>query len=294
MDDKFLESEACDSKHTGSSLLVNTVTSQHKTRFVTHTKLIRCGKIIEYYNFARPIYINRQPTKNKKLTLLTDEEIYDILVNPEKYMKPKDRSHEYKLRNINKARNRIRRLVQANFDLQGKFLTFHFKNTSSFDINSLFDCHIRFAQFMRILRSKYHDFRYVAVPEFQKRGAVHYHLMVDIPYTPWKDLMSLWKHGGVFIESINNPAAVGAYISKYVGKALNDERYSGHRCFYSSKNLTQPTVLYGDEYMAKIGLIERMGFTPAFVKTYSSDWCGQITYKSYNLYNSPAQKENDD
>lgn len=272
-------------------LLVNTVISQpKKVGIKTHFKVIGSGKIIEIYQYSKNIFVNHSGFP-KKLKVPSDAEILDILTNPEKYSVPSVRSQEYKQRNIIKAKNRIRRLVQANFDQQGKFLTFSFAKTTKVDITSLTDCHVLYARFMRSLRDKYPNFRYVAVPEFQKRGAVHYHAMVDVPYTPWKTLMKLWQYGGVYITKINNPAYVGSYIAKYVGKALEDKRYSGHRCFYSSKNLIQPVVKYGDDLQNIMQAIEARGITPSFTNSYYSDWCGQISYKSYNLYQTPAQSK---
>jgi hypothetical protein len=270
-----------------SSLLDNTVTSRHSRGFYTRIKMIGMGKIIEVYEFQAPINVGRKGKSYRPR--LEFDEIEDILVNPEKYHKNHIRSEEYRKRNVIKAKNRIRRLVQRNFDTVGKFLTLTFRDTQVFDVNSLEDCHLRFYGFIRRLRQEYPKVRYVGVPEFQKRGAVHYHLLVDIPYTPVEKLRLMWSHGFIKINKIHNPAYVGVYIAKYVGKAFADERYSGHRCFYTSKNLSKPVVVYGEQLWGKLQAIQAKGFLPTYEKTYHSKWCGQITYQSYNLYQPPAQ-----
>lgn len=284
-------SKACVSKPT---LLGNTVISQRKKCFATHFKVIASGKLIEVYEYSRPILINHQGNIHDRIKIVTDDEILDIVSNSTQCQS--DRSDEYKQRNINKAKNRIRRIVQANFDKVGKFLEFDFKDTDEFDIHSLTDCHKRYANFMRKLKYRFPMMKYMAVPEFQdknKRGAVHYHAILDMPFMPWKELLKLWGHGRIYIQQIKDPAVVGIYIAKYISKALVDPRYQGHRCFYSSKNLIQPIVKYGDNLKDIIQSIEAKGFTPSYSNTYHSDWCGEITYKSYNLYNLPAQeKEN--
>ena len=57
--------------------------------------------------------------------------------------------------------------------------------------------------------------KYLAVIEFQERGAVHYHVLSDIPYIPQKELQDIWGHGFVYINAVKHVDNIGAYIVKY-------------------------------------------------------------------------------
>ena len=107
------------------------------------------------------------------------------------------------------------------------------------------------------------DFKYVCVPEFQKNGTVHYHLLTNINYTDF-DLLSKdekkifkrgkgwqifrtvnsWKYGFSNVIDLKNINIVG-YISKYMTKDIDNRLFSKHRYFYS-RGLLKPSVLYID------------------------------------------------
>lgn len=68
------------------------------------------------------------------------------------------------------------------------------------------------------LRRRGYDFRYTWVAELQKRGAVHYHVLIWLPKgltLPKPDKRGWWPHGSTRIEWVRN--AVG-YIAKYAAK----------------------------------------------------------------------------
>ena len=133
----------------------------------------------------------------------------------------------------------------------------------------------------------------MAVPEHQDkngRGAVHYHLLIRIPFIDMKKLNKLWRYGYVYIEKIYNHSKVGSYIGKYFAKSAEDPRFDGHRKFYASQNLIQPVVVYGDHLADIKRKIEERGFQPSYQTEYFSEHQGNINYWSYNLYQKPAQE----
>ena len=87
--------------------------------------------------------------------------------------------------------------------------------------------HVR--AFLRIcreyLRRRGVDFRYTWVAELQKRGAVHYHILIWLPKgltLPKPDKRRWWVFGSTSIEWTRN--AVG-YIAKYAGKEDDISRF---------------------------------------------------------------------
>jgi len=87
--------------------------------------------------------------------------------------------------------------------------------------------------------------RYLAVPELQKRGAIHYHVIYfDLPYIAGiKSIFAKsWGHGHVQIKAIRHVRNVGAYVSKYFSKQWAQSRLFGGKNYFSSEGLFQPEV----------------------------------------------------
>lgn len=85
-------------------------------------------------------------------------------------------------------------------------------------------CHI--SRFVRLMRQWFqrrdHACRFVWVAELQKRGALHYHLVVWVPRRlrlPRPDACGWWPHGSSKIETARNPIG---YMVKYATKTTPD------------------------------------------------------------------------
>lgn len=77
--------------------------------------------------------------------------------------------------------------------------------------------------------------RYVWVAEVQKRGALHYHLLIWLPralHLPKLDKRGWWPHGMTKVETARNPVG---YLCKYASKCRPDDL----------KRLRKGTRLYG-------------------------------------------------
>lgn len=198
-----------------------------------------------------------------------------------------DRTLEYAKRNTHVSKNKIRRLVNTNFDFGTKFLTLTFKNTDDFDITSLSDCVHEYQKFIKRLRRKYGDFKYITISEFQdkyNRGAVHFHIITNLQYVPARYLKFLWGHGFIKINSIINPAKTGVYVSKYITKSTYDLRYRGKRRFYYSSSLTQPITIYGEKARLIINnLIKNNGQFLQYVNNYDSMYNGNVQFIEFNF-----------
>lgn len=98
----------------------------------------------------------------------------------------------------------------------------------------------RYHYFNKLMRLKFPKFQYVCVPEYQKRGAVHFHLAIRGFY-PVKAVRKIWRRAaGGFGGNIDitkprkgcdwNPSAIAGYLSKYLTKHetvdFNRRRYS--------------------------------------------------------------------
>lgn len=85
---------------------------------------------------------------------------------------------------------------------------------------------LHISRFVRLMRQWFgrrgHACRFVWVAELQKRGALHYHLVVWVPRRlrlPRPDACGWWPHGSSKIETARNPIG---YMVKYATKTTPD------------------------------------------------------------------------
>ncbi|HWR25782.1 MAG TPA: hypothetical protein VN278_06045 [Methanosarcina sp.] len=97
-----------------------------------------------------------------------------------------------------------------------------------------------FRQFVRRLEYFLGEkFLYVCVPERQKRGAYHFHLLMYSPFILWEDILRIWnvnsqESRGAWIEKIRGIGNLGSYLAKYMSKDMSEsdkysKRYFGSR-----------------------------------------------------------------
>lgn len=199
---------------------------------------------------------------------------------------------ESKLKNYantnQRRRDTIRRLACCNFNNKyDKFLTLTFAD----NMTDIQECNVLFKAFIRKLKIKYiKDLKYLAVIEFQKRGAVHYHVLLNIPYIPHKELQELWGNGFVYINAIEHVDNIGAYVLKYITKDNNDERLMGQKAYLTSRNLKKPEEVLNhnlkDFYKLENKIIQKYNLNdlkPIYESNYSTEILGDCEYKQYNL-----------
>ena len=141
-------------------------------------------------------------------------------------------------RSQRRARTNVRRAC-LNY-LPDRMLTLTFRE----NLTDLKQAWTIFKSFNARMKRRYGDrWRYVIVPEFQKRGAVHFHLAIDGYYSV-KVVRAIWSkctgslEGNIDITSprkaLNkkswNPKRIANYLSKYITKldsvGFNSRRYA--------------------------------------------------------------------
>lgn len=212
--------------------------------------------------------------------------------------------HNYKNRQ-NIRRQTVRRLVTANFTNRDKFITLTLSDEvaikNDIDVKSVRQCNVLFKAFIRRLREQegYKDFKYVSVIEFQDkngRGAVHYHMICDLPYIPIEQLQRIWGNGWVYINAIDHVDNIGAYVVKYMTKESSDKRLKSEKGYLCSKGLKRWEEVsewqidnqspgaaarirdYIHETELKIA-----GKKPVHICQYETDYLGKVNYKEFNL-----------
>lgn len=234
---------------------------------ITKTKIIQSKNLIETYDFEKPIAVGMSSNSKK-----------------ESEPREKTRSEEHRSRTIIRAINNLRRLTHLNFTENNKFLTLTFGNEKDFDfdINNLSECLICYQKLMRKLRAKYKNLKYITVPEFQKRGAVHYHILCNLPYLLENERMKLWAYGWSKLKAIKSTTHLALYLTKYLAKKFDDKRKLGHRLYYTSRGLKRPTVVYGwkaEEFSKQ--LLLRRADDLQYENKYETHQNGITTYRQY-------------
>lgn len=272
-----------------------------------YLKIIDNGHVIEVYQYERAPILDKRSGKSDKYDPLDLDYLEHLAyggVVAEAYTRYRnkkfhremeqlknlkgDRKAERRAQTLRDARNTLRRLALANFNENSYFITLTYEENMQ-EVKKADD---DFKKFIKRLKYNFGDLKYIAVREFQKRGAVHYHMISDVHLPAWNDEEELrelevyfwrevWKHGFVDIKSINHVDNVGAYITKYMDKDFDDERLRGCKLYLCSKGLKRPAILKGEE--AEKRLEELKGKKTVFTSSYSSEYFGNVIYKEYNL-----------
>jgi hypothetical protein len=190
---------------------------------ISNNKAIFTGSYREFYTYQNP-YVFAWKSKKKHINS----------IKPEKKEKTKEDYEKYALSASFRARSKIKRLIFGNqyiYPEKPTFLTLTFKD----NVTNIKLANKHFTNFIkRMSRRIGKQMRYVAVHEFQKRGALHYHAIVfNLPYIEAKEIAKIWRHGMIDIEIVKSQG-LPFYMTKYITKSFMDERCKGaKRYFYS-------------------------------------------------------------
>lgn len=288
-------------RHPATFLLDSSLITAYNFKTYSH-KVIQCGNYLQVYempetkqkNISHDLkyksrekkikdissdYVQMEQDDFLKFKVKIDEEgiFFKNLNNEEIDKKIKEQRLKKKenkkidIKNINRSQNQFKRLVKSNEDIFKTFITLTF----DLNITSIAKANEKFRSWRTNIQKIKKDFAYVCVPEFQKRGAVHYHLLTNLDIKQNPDIIIpqkkfsekqyekmteeqrkkcydviYWPHGYSSIFSVKNINMVG-YMSKYMTKDI-DNRLFGHRRYLASQNLKKPVVSYLDLQTADI------------------------------------------
>jgi len=157
-----------------------------------------------------------------------------------------------------RARMQVYRIVNCNTFAHGHYKPVFVTLTFRDNIRDLSLAHSCFAAFTRRLsKTIKKKVKYLAVSEFQERGAVHYHMVIfNLPWIQKERFEAIWSHGYAQLKAtsgkdkINN---VSAYMAKYMTKEMLDARLYGRKLYFCSRGLVRPYIEYAqnliDDFM---------------------------------------------
>lgn len=285
-----------------------------------YIKVIQTGHVVEVYEIERAPFLGDKTPKEiipydaidmYWIQNATPEEIQEknrqvtfemFSQKWERLLERGDRTTERREQTVRDAKNRLRRIANANFSEINLFITMTYR----YQIDDVTQGDKHFSDFVNNLREETgQKFNYIAVREFTKKGRLHYHMMCDLNLQ-WdddedilksleRDVASVWGQGYCDIKRMDRHNSrqkrfkdkgidnVGAYMSKYFSKSVDDERLEGHKMYLTSQGLIRPVELTQEDAEK---LLEEYGFTKeneTFTNGYESEYLGKISYKEYNL-----------
>lgn len=239
MNNQYLSNPSLKDILLDSSLIFQT------TLIIYSLKLVQCGKYYQLYNY------NKDKNKSEKDNIIKLN-LFDYKNNIKKNI---EYSFNIAPKNIIRSKIALQRLVKCNEEDFKTFLTLTFAD----NIINIDNANYYFNIFRSQLKREFKDLKYICVPEFQKRGAVHYHLLTNIPYdsdllleekklynkeSGWQvgKPIKFWRKGFSLCKKLDNINVVG-YITKYLTKDIDNRLFCKNR-YNFSRNLKTPIISY--------------------------------------------------
>ncbi len=231
-----------------SSLILATDTETY------NVKLISCGDYIQVYSFqdekVKKIKDIEKTNEDKKINNIDTDNLFKI---DKTNTTNKQKESKIEFKNINRSKLECQRLAKANSNEWRTFITLTFEE-NIIDINY---ANKRLKYFIDKIRRVFKNFKYICIPEFQKRGAVHYHLLTNISIDDERFIFAqednkkfkhikYWNEGFTKVDNLyKDIKKIIGYISKYMTKDIDNRLYNHHRYLFS-RNLEKPKISYLD------------------------------------------------
>lgn len=214
-----------------------------------NVKIVDVGEYLQVYCYQNSKFVAQKDSTDLELK----KNRFSSYLEKEDYTEKEPKEFRIEDRNIIRSKLTCQRIAKANIDKWETFITLTFEENMK-DIESV---NKMFNNFTKQIRRHKKDFAYIAIPEFQKRGAVHYHLLSNISMLD-QDLIysqkdapnfkhvKYWRHGFTSVEIMKGDIKkLIGYISKYMTKNIDNRLFNKKRFFYS-QNLSMPIESYVD------------------------------------------------
>jgi len=145
-------------------------------------------------------------------------------------------------------------------------------------------------------------FKYIAVVEFQKRGAIHFHALCwGVPKKNAKAerrerlFASLWGQGFADVKITDGSMKLASYLSSYFAGSFLDPRLAGRRVYTASRNISRPLykrdVILAPHFMG-LSIPDLSTAELASTAEYDTNWLGRCFYKRYIKINHAHESRN--
>jgi len=244
---------------------------------VGHVKLIKSGQQVEIYEYENDVNAEKLRCARKNAR--------------KRGTRPRAYIGRRRLRNVAQSRKSFTRLVLSNLGGETKpwFFTF-----TMYEVVPLRRGYWAFTVFIERLRKNLgRDFSYIAVPEFQKRGAVHFHVLFwrlreDVLKNERDNryIQNLWGYGYCDGIPTDGSPRLAGYFAKYMSKAMLDHRLGGEKAYSASRNIMRPVSVSFRSALAhtkEMWGLDLSTTTPLREAQYETKYLGKGRYRLYNL-----------
>jgi len=238
---------------------------------VGYTKVIHSGSLLEIYSYERDLEKERRPNVRKN-----------------GYNRTNRFSTTRRADSVGRLKKCFLRLVRANLSGLGRPTLLTLTFVELVGIEMAYPC---LTTFVTRLRKLCPQFRYVGVPEFQKRGSTHFHLLawgiqdeIVEKEATLRHIQRLWGRGFLDISHTDGSPKLAGYLAKYLLKAVYDERLLDKKAYSCSRGMLRPmqtTIRTVLDYLPLIYDVDDS--TPCTISSFNTYWLGRCDYKRYEL-----------
>lgn len=241
-----------------------------------YTKIVKTGDILEIYEYERDLPERRHSARKQKPRI-------------SKAYKYISRRRPDNVRRLSKS---FRGLVSANLTGTEKPLFVTLTMAQVVPIKVAYKQYTAFCS--RLRRYAGPQFKAITVPEFQKRGAVHFHMLLwqgshslDLENERnTRFIQRLWQFGYVDCIQTDGNLKIAGYLAKYMSKALQDYRLSGEKAYSATRNVMRPLhIPYASavNFSKELFGLDLLTDSPLHEKVFDTYWLGKGRYRKYNI-----------
>jgi len=250
---------------------------------MTYRKLVVSGRMAEFYDYEMPVAYgySRSEGGSKGRGVVKELSEGQVL--------------EEDLSPVWRAKRMVRRIVEANarqwYRQDGSaFIPLFFTLTFAENENDEAEANRKFTLGMERFNYAWRQIiqgglKYVAVPERQDRGALHYHIILfNVPFIPMlkEQLLQIWGVGFTNYRKVSNNK-VARYLTKYMGKDMGADRNLNGKRYFTSRGLLKPREVMDDDLVAQIEASVPFKFLDWTSKPIPHKRFGTIVYRRYLL-----------
>lgn len=141
---------------------------------------------------------------------------------------------------VNSTKRIVKKIIHNQPFEKTSFLTLTFQDEKFSDYSLAVYEFTKFIQRLNyfIYNTKIKKIKYLGVPELQKRGVWHFHIVLfDVPYIPQEKLQDIWGLGFIKINKVNDINHLSNYVLKYITKSLYENIQKYKKKILTSKGL---------------------------------------------------------
>lgn len=264
------------------------------------TKIKRCGNVLKLYIYSSPIKYNKEDTSSlfedmficdqtlnlTNLKVENDATFSDFISKINVSSEEQEQELLRLSKNLTRCKTNLIDLIDCNVGQNTKFMTLTYKKNQTDWEQSSKD----FKLFLLRLKREGIILSYVAVREFQKRGAIHFHLVIfNNEKLDINILKKCWSFGFIKINRIDNYFNVTRYVSKYISKSLITSfvNYPFKRLYNCSRDLKRPKVSYLYE-LFNSDYLKTCSYTRTYTLADSLETCTYYEFRGGNAIESTS------